>query len=239
MNEPLTAEQNELLLENLPSVQNVVNGMRAGLPPCVDREDLVSAGTDGLIAAVRAADPSKMQAFRGYACMRVRGAILDHLRNTDFTSRRDRTRIRTFRAARDELEQKYQRELTDEEVAAELGLSNADLVRYQRAEALQIISIETPAGDSGKPFDYKDENAATGRQILEEKETRDSLLRCVETLPERLKHVLSLYYFHAWKLGEIAESMGVTESRASQLMQSAIYLLRCKLGRGVDALLPS
>ena len=137
------ADRNRLLEEHYPLVENVVKSMLSYLPRCADFEELRSVGTTGLIAAVQKYDPEQSGTFKAYASMRIRGAILDELRRMDSLPRTRRAKVRELNRVVEELEQKLGRAPRNEEIAKAMGLTLAELERYQeKARPVVLLSLD-------------------------------------------------------------------------------------------------
>src|SRR3954468_9666006 len=232
-NTPLTAGEREALVEShLPLVKFVADRIAVKLPASVDRDDLISAGMIGLLDAIDKYDSSRGVMFKTYAEMRVRGAILDSLRDLDWAPRSMRRRAREIEAAYQQIEQHYNRPAKEEEVASQLGLS---MQEFQRL--LGDLRGLTVTG-----LDYEDdEDAVTrARQIpadpaqtplaqYEQSETRERLVTAIDKLPERERQVMALYYLEELNMKEVGAVLGITESRVSQVHTQAIVRLRAAL----------
>lgn len=233
--EDASATRDQLLVEHLPLVRYVARKIHERLPQHVEMDDLVSAGTLGLIDALNKFDARKKVQFRSYAQFRIRGAILDGLRDLDWGSRELRRKGRNVEEARQKLSQQLGRKATENEIAAELGIS---LKRYQdllgSLKGLEIGSLHEMRGE-----DSVEEELAYIPAAPEE----DPLYRCMQTemstqlsaaiaeLPEREARVLSLYYIEEMTLKEIGVVLGLVESRVSQIRAAAIANLRLRMAR--------
>lgn len=234
----LTSEElkrNQLIEQHLPMVRNVLGKLQRTLPSHVDMDALYSAGVMGLIAAVDRFDARKADTFPGYACLRIRCAILDELRRFDPCSRRARMRNRQLTAACDELEQSLGRRATDRELSAHLGISVAELCE-QRASAtpVRIISLDgDPKTDDAASTPLHDliadENRECVRDSLENEEMKELLAAQIDALPDMQKRILAFYYFEKMRFGEIAEVFDLTESRISQIHREALRMLKAAL----------
>ena len=230
----LTAEDRDrLLLEHLQTVRFLARRIHERLPQHVELEDLISAGVVGLIDAFEKFDHSKKVQFKSYAQFRIRGAILDSLRILDWSPRELRRKGRAVEEAIRTVTQRCGRAATDNEIAGELNIS---LVEYQQLlgelKGLEIGSLHMErAEDSG------DDELAYIPGAPEE----DPLFRClkgelkqhladaIDDLPERERMVLTLYYFEELTMKEIGLTLGVVESRISQIHSSAVLRLRTAL----------
>lgn len=232
--EPLSAEQEEQLMEHLPMVRYLARRIHERLPHHVELDDLVSAGMLGLLDAMRKFDPAKKVQFRSYAQFRIRGAILDSLRTLDWGPRDLRRKGRAVEESMRALTAKLGRAPQETEVAAEMGLP---LGEYQQLlgdlKGLEIGTLHAERSeDSGEeelafvPSDPEDDPLF---RCLEG-ELRERLIRAIEALPERERLVMTLYYYEEMTMKEIGLTLGVVESRVSQMHSSAVLHLRSMLG---------
>ncbi|HYO84377.1 MAG TPA: FliA/WhiG family RNA polymerase sigma factor [Bryobacteraceae bacterium] len=221
--------RDEAILEHLPQVRLIARRICDRLPGHVNMEDLVSAGTVGLIAAIDKYDATQGVKLRTYAEYKIRGAILDSLRELDWAPRRQRRRARQLQEAVAQVEQKAQGKASEEDVAVELGIS-VDEVREWMGESqwLQSTTVSTTPERNGS--DMIREIPAMGDSLpsdaMEQSELRAMLARALERMPRNERTVLSLYYHESMTLREIARVMEVHESRVSQLKLQALARLR-------------
>lgn len=233
--EDSNGERAERIRRHIPYVKSLVNRMAASLPPSVDYEDLVYAGIVGLIEAVDAYEPSYNTKFITYALFRIRGAILSELRSRDFLSRTDRKRIREMDKAYDSLEHRLGNAFSDEDVAKEMGI---DLDTFYEIKALSRISFISSDEMRGE-LEEQDEIATSLAEeegpsdycAIHLKQLHEALAKSIETLSERERIVLSLYYDEELNMKEIAAVLRITESRVSQIHSQAVARLRRKLRR--------
>jgi RNA polymerase sigma factor for flagellar operon FliA len=230
------AAREQLLSQNLRLVHHVARQLARTLRVDVEFDDLVSAGTIGLVKAIENFDPSRGLAFSTFAAPRIRGAILDDLRRWDHVPRSVRRKQRQLNAAREALAGSLDRPPQDEETARELGIDVEKLWRWETAAQEAVhVSIDRPVDADGDgtvrtPLDVL--VGDTGEQIEESlnREQEIELLREeIAALKERERLVLSLYYFEELKLHEIASILNLTESRVSQIRSKAISTLRERL----------
>lgn len=234
-------ERDVLLMEHLPTVRYIARRIHERLPQHVDLDDLVSAGVVGLIDAFSKFDHTKKVQFKSYAQFRIRGAILDSLRTLDWSPRELRRKGRAVEEAIRAVTQRIGRSPSEQEIAAEMKLS---LNEYQQLlgdlKGLEIGSLHIERSE-----DSGDEELAYIPGSPEE----DPLFRClkgemkrrladaIDELPERERMVLTLYYYEELTMKEIGLTLGVVESRVSQIHSSAVLRLRAALGglRTTDA----
>jgi RNA polymerase sigma factor for flagellar operon FliA len=230
---PERPQRDRLILHYSPLVKFVAGRVMSRLPDSVDQADLVSYGILGLIDAIEKFDPERGVKFETYAVPRIRGAILDELRSIDWVPRSVRAKARAADQAYNKLEHKLQRSPTDDELAAELGISPAELDallrQTTRAGILQLD--EVLFGQQG-PRTLGDTLADTGESpvaVVEKNETRRLLASAISSLADRERTVLTLYYYEGLNLAEIGEILGVTESRTCQIHTKAVHQLRHRL----------
>lgn len=224
----------EVLREHLPMVRFLALRIRERLPQQVEMEDLISAGVVGLMDAMQKFDPEKKVQFRTYAQFRVRGAMLDSLRALDWGPRDLRRKGRAVDEAIRSLSARLGKAPTESEVAKEMGL---DLNAYQQLlgelSGLELSSLNvTPGEDAGVealallPAGPEDDPFLQ----CQSNEMRRLLAQAIEDLPERERMVLTLYYYEELTMREVGATLGVVESRVSQLHSSAMARLRVALG---------
>lgn len=220
---------------NLGLVHFVARQVARGIGQEIELDELVSAGTLGLMAAAESFDVSRGLAFSTYAAPRIRGAILDELRKMDHASRGQRRKARDIGNARSVESNAHGRRATNTEVAARLGTDVDTLWRWEAdIESAVHVAIDRPARgseeDAPSPLDFLAGDEGNG---IEEKLTLDqevAVLRdAILELKEQERTVLSLYFFEEMKLNEIAQILGVTESRVSQIRTKALGRLRARM----------
>lgn len=227
------AERDRLLLEHLPTVRFLARRIHERLPQHVDIEDLVSAGVVGLIDAFSKFDHGKKVQFKSYAQFRIRGAILDSLRTLDWSPRELRRKGRAVEEAIRSATQRLGRAPQETEIAAEMTLTlNEYQVLLGELKGLEIGSLHMERSE-----DSGDEEIAYIPGSPED----DPLFRClkgemkqrladaIEDLPEKERMVLTLYYYEELTMKEIGLTLGVVESRVSQIHSSAVLRLRTAL----------
>jgi RNA polymerase sigma factor for flagellar operon FliA len=229
------ALRDKLILHYSPLAKYVGARVAAGLPQSVDQSDLVSYGIFGLIDAIEKFDLSRGYKFETYAISRIKGAILDELRSIDWVPRSVRAKSRALEKAYMKLEATLQRSPTDDELAAEMRLTPEQL----QALLTQISSLGLVALDETLSSGERGESATLGDTIpdrsdgpvstYETEEMRHILATAINTMPEREKIVLTLYYYESLTLAEIGLVLGVTESRVCQIHTKAVLHLRARL----------
>ena len=222
-----------LIRQYQPLVRRLAHQMIAKLPANVELDDLVQVGMIGLTDALSRFDVGQGVQFETFATQRIRGAMLDELRGTDWLSRGTRKQQREIEEAIHRAEQKLGRAPTESEVAEQMGLS---LAAYQdtlnKVRGTQLVYLEDiGGGDDGD--DYLDRHVvdtdANPSVLLQDERMRHALVEAIKGLPEREAYVMSMYYEHDMNLKEIAAVLKVTESRVCQLHSQAIARLRVKL----------
>lgn len=221
------------ILDHLPLVRHVVQKVAAAVGYSDDLDDLISAGTLGLVKAARAFDPTRDSEFKTYAYIRVRGAVLDELRGQSFVPSTVHKQIRRIRQAYQRLLAETGSPPDDETLAARLGISPPQLYRtLQEARKQNFLSIhglsdEHPVYGVFEPSDSGPSPAAEA----ERRELLGALAQAIRELPRRDRIVLLLYYERDLTMKEAAQVLGVTESRISQIHASALFKLTMKLRR--------
>ena len=224
---------NSMLKQYSPLVRRLAHQMLAKLPANVELDDLVQVGMIGLTDALSRFDAALGVQFETFATQRIRGAMLDELRGTDYLSRGTRKQQRSIEAAVHRLEQRLGRAPVEREIAQEMHLTLAD---YQdllgRVRGTQLVYLEDMTG-SGSEDDFLDRHIGAESENplarLEDGRMREALVEAIKHLPEREQYVMSMYYEHDMNLKEIAAVLKVTESRVCQLHSQSIARLRVKL----------
>jgi RNA polymerase sigma factor FliA len=224
-----------LILHYSPLVKYVAGRIGVGLPSNIEQADLVSYGIFGLIDAIEKFDLSREIKFETYAISRIRGAIIDELRSIDWIPRSVRSKARDVERAYATLEAQLHRTPTESEVAAELGVSRRDLQAiFSQVSFVNVVALDELLG--GEKSDklslgdtLVDTKAEDPMRAFESEEMRYLLARAINTLPEREKIVVTLYYYEGLTLAEIGQVLGVTESRICQMHTKAVLQLRGKL----------
>lgn len=219
------ATREALIEAHLAQVRLVADRLLPKLPPSVDRDDLIGAGVLGLLDAVNRYDPARGVLFKTYAETRIRGAMLDSLRDLDWAPRQLRHRARELEATMHKLEQRLGRAPEEEEVASAMQLS---LGQYRELlsdlRGLNITELESEEEDQTKEIPGNPDQIPLSR--YERSETRARLIAAVERLPERERQVIALYYHEELTMKEVGAVLGLTESRVSQLHTQAVLRLR-------------
>lgn len=223
--------KDEQISQFLPMVHKIAHQVIAYLKPPLSFEDLVSAGTVGLVKAARDFDPSRQTEFKTYAYIRIKGAILDELRGWSFVPANLNKHIRTALQVSQQIVEQTGATPTDEELAQKLGITLDELYEtFENARAQHFVSIDGLGKDSPALGDFlAATHTSTPSQQIEQAELIDKLTKAIQNLPERLRQVILLYYQQQLTMKQIAEVFEITESRVSQLHASAIFNLSVKL----------
>ncbi len=225
----------KLIIEYAPLIKFIAQKIAVRLPSNIEFDDLVSSGVIGLMDAIDKYDPSRDNKFKTYAEFRIRGAILDELRAQDWVPRSVREKAKQLERAHLRLEQKLGRLPSEEEITEELKISKEEYYDLlNQVKSVSILSL-----DEAGSFNTSDRKSILS--LLESckipsplahlniKAIKEVVTGAIETLPEKQRLVLSLYYYEDLNLKEIGEVLDVTESRISQLHTQAILWLRRKL----------
>ncbi len=219
----------------LPMVTSIVNRVVSYLKPPLTFEDLVSAGTVGLIKAARDFDPSQNAEFKTYAYIRIKGAVLDELRGWSFVPNTVNKKIKDAREASIRLTDEKGNQPTEKELADELGIPQSELQHTFRSMRVRnFLSIDSSVGDKTDETTslrqlLASTNVNTPDQQVEKAELIEMLSKAIRSLPEKQRQVILLYYQQHLTMKETAEVFGITESRVSQLHASALFNLSVKL----------
>jgi len=227
------ADKDTLLTEHMPLVKRLAHHMKAKLPPSVEVDDLVQAGMIGLLDAISRYEETHGAQFETYAVLRIRGAMLDELRSSDWLPRSLRQNMRKVEAAMSAMQQRLGRPPSESEVAKSLKLSLAD---YQEmlgdGGGHQLVYYEDFHDDDGNDSfldRYASDDDADPLRSLLDGDFRQAVIDAINMLPEREKMLMGLYYEEELNLKEIGAVMGVSESRVSQLHTQAVARLRASL----------
>ena len=228
-------DRDALIRQHVPLVRRIALHMIAKLPPNVELDDLIHVGMIGLAEALSRFESEQGVQFDTFASQRIRGAMLDELREGDWMSRSSRKSQKDIEHALNRLEQRLGRSPQESEIAAELGMALDD---YQsllgKVRGTQLVYLEDiGGGDADGSDDYLDRHVADAGAdpfaLLRDQRLRLALVDAIKNLPEREQYVMGMYYEHDMNLKEIAAVLGVTESRVCQLHSQAIARLRTKM----------
>jgi RNA polymerase sigma factor FliA len=221
--------ERDLLLRHADLVKRIAYHLLARLPASVDVDDLIQAGSIGLLEAARHYSGERGASFETYAGIRIRGAMIDELRRSDWAPRSVHRRLRDITQAIRDIEQESGQPARDVDIAAHLGLSLADYHEaVQDAARCQVLSLDEPLDDSGSSREIADPQASP-LDLMQSEEFRAALAEAIRELPEREKLVMSMYYDNQLNLREIGQVLEITESRVCQIHGQALLRLRSKL----------
>jgi len=227
--------RDELVVKYAPLVKYVIGRMAISLPAAMDSDDVLSAGTVGLLHAIDRFDPDQGVRFETYALQRIRGAIIDTIRSLSPLSRGAGRRARLLDETAAMLAQQLGRAPTQDELARELGVDQAELGRMLLESAHVIVSLDgaSSGDDDGEMQSLRDllhdpDEAGTD-EVVEENELVERLSAAIDSLPPRDRLVLNLYYHEELTLKEISRVIEVSESRVSQIHTAAVMKLRAVL----------
>lgn len=225
----------QLLMEYLPMVRRLATRFLGTLPKSVRLDDLVSAGVMGLLASIDNFDPTLGIKFETYAMTRIRGAMVDSLRELDWVPRSIRQKARKLEQAVDQITRKVGRSPEDAELADHLGLNveeYRELLDEVNVAVLLSLDDTLKGQDGSESFlaDSTPDHTSSGQdEQLEEQEVRDLLVDGLRDMPEQERLVVALYYYEELTLKEIGEILGLTESRVSQIHSKALLVLRARV----------
>ncbi|WP_290793752.1 RNA polymerase sigma factor FliA [Halomonas sp.] len=221
--------QNELLTQYLPLVRRQALALQVRLPASIELDDLVQAGTVGLLEALGRYDAAQGASFATFASQRIRGAMLDELRSRDWLPRSVRRNARAVDEGVRRLEQRLGRPAEEHEIAAELAMDLADYRQLlSDTNSGQLLPFEELVAE-GHEQGLENPQRSTPFAELVDHEQRERLVAAIAALPEREKLLMALYYQEELNLKEIGAVLGVSESRVCQLHSQAVSRLRARL----------
>lgn len=228
-------DRDALIRQYVPLVQRLAHHMVAKLPPNVEVDDLIQVVMIGLVDALSRYDAAQGVQFETFASQRIRGAMLDELRDGDWMSRGSRKSQKQIEQAVVRLEHKLGRAPQESEIAAELQMP---LAEYQsllgRVRGTQLLYLEDMGGEGRDDEEaflerHVADNEADPMSVLKDQRLRSALVAAIESLPERERYIMGMYYEHDMNLKEIAAVLSITESRVCQLHSQAVARLRAKM----------
>lgn len=216
-----------LVMAHLGLVKRVALHLKVRIPPFMELDEIIQVGMIGLLEAARAYEPSKGIEFESFALSRVRGAILDEVRHLSFLPRSAVAFNKSENKATHILASELGRTPTESELADHLG-DELDIFQKKKGQAkrFETYSMEVL---SEEVMGIADDNSRQPEVILEEKQLMQAVAQAISDLPERDQLLMSLYYVEELNLKEIGETLGVTESRVSQLLSAIVKKLRLTL----------
>lgn len=223
-------DQDAIVTEHVSLVKRIAYHLLARLPPSVQADDLIQSGMIGLLEAARNYDPSQKASFETYAGIRIRGAMLDEIRRSDWIPRSVHRKARQIAEAIHLVESRTGREARDQDVAEILTLSLSEYRQLlQEARGYRLLSMEDLlSNEDGMTPEIPDYSANPVEQV-EESDFRMALAEAIRHLPERERLVVALYYDEELNLREIGAVLGVSESRVCQIHSQAMLRLRARL----------
>ncbi len=224
-------ESDDLVTKHAALVKRIAYHLMSRLPPSVQADDLIQAGMIGLLEASRNYDASQGASFETYAGIRIRGAMLDEIRRTDWTPRSVHRKARQVAEAVREIENQEGRDARDVEVAAKLGMTLNEYHRIlQDATGCRVFSIDD-GGINGEdhPQPPADPRRNEPLDSLHTEDFKSALAESISNLPERERLVMAMYYDEELNLREIGEVLGVSESRVCQIHGQALIRLRARM----------
>jgi RNA polymerase sigma factor for flagellar operon FliA len=231
--------QEQMVLQYAPMIKYVASRLAMRLPSHISLEDLISSGIIGLIDAVQKFDSSKNINFKTYAEFRIKGAMLDELRSLDWIPRSVRKKSHLIENAYAQLQQDLGRPAEADEVAEFMGLDLEEFYQLlDETKAVTLVALEEGRKNGGRQdicLDYEfletieDDNARDSLLEVHCTELQETMVQAIETLPDKEKLLISLYYYEELTMKEIGQIMGYTESRISQLHTQAMYRLNHRL----------
>jgi RNA polymerase sigma factor for flagellar operon FliA len=227
------AELDAHVRAHLPLVGHLVREMLGRLPAHVSREDLISAGMAALAGAGRSFDPSRGIPFGSFATSRIRGALLDELRGLDWASRSVRARARRVETVQQELTGRLGRTPTQQELAEAMGVA-VDELKTIDDDVQRAVVLSLQGFTAGSAEELVKERTAGPEDLILHRERIGYLHQAISALPDRLRRVVTAYFFDERPMNDIAGELGVTESRVSQLRAEALVLLRDGLNIHLD-----
>lgn len=223
--------RDELIEAHLPQVRFIAERLAVRLPASVDRDDLISAGVLGLLDAVEKFDAGRGLKFKTYAEQRVRGAMLDFLRGLDWCPRSLRRNARAIETASAQLETLFGRPATEDEIAAQLGISLLELQQLQSDLSGVTIASLDDANDTESDANFlalqvADTASLAPDRACEHHDAQSKLIVAIDNLPERERQVVALYYLEELTMKQVGIILDLTESRVSQIHTQAVLRLR-------------
>ncbi len=227
-------DREHMIRQYVPLVRRLAHHMIAKLPPNVELDDLIQVGMIGLSEALTRYEVALGVQFETFATQRIRGAMIDELREGDWMSRGSRKSQKDIERALRRVEQKLGRVPKESEIAEELGMTLAD---YQdllgKVRGTQLVYLEDMGGSNDDDEGFLDRHLgdadADPMERLRDSRLRQALVDAIKTLPEREQYIMSMYYEKDLNLKEIAAVLGITESRVCQLHSQSVARLRTKM----------
>lgn len=227
------SNQEELVAKHAPLVKRIAYHLKGRLPDSVQIDDMIQSGMIGLLEAARNFDASQGASFETYAGIRIRGAMLDEIRTGDWTPRSVHRKAREMNDAINNVEKRFLRQATDQEIAEEMGVSLDEYYQILRnASVAKIFSTDDSEVEQDYQAAFSDHEVPD--RAYNKNELAKELEQIIDNLPERERLVMSLYYEEEMNLREIGEVLGVSESRVSQIHGKSLLTLKAKLAHKYD-----
>ena len=229
-------DKNELLLQYVYLVKRIVLRLMPTRGDFNEFDDLVSCGVLGLMDAIEKFDISREVKFETYASKRIRGEIIDHMRKMDWASASLRRKITRITEVYSELEHKFSRTVSDEEVAQHMDIALDDLRdTMEKSHMFNLVYFEDSLTDGLSIYDVVQSDSDTPEVSIEKSELKKIIAEAIDTLNENERLVITLYYYEEMMLKEIASVLGVTESRVSQIHSKVLSKLKHKLHTAISS----
>lgn len=224
--------KDELIVQNVELVKIIAGRLYHSYNANVEYDDIVSYGILGLIDAIDKFDPDKNVKFETYANFRIRGSIIDHLRNLDWVPRSTRQKYKKLEEAMLKLQANHGFDIEDEVLAKELNLSIEELSSFlSEVSIFSIISLDERIAENNNFSIVSESMDSRPEYSFLKKETKRILIETVEKLPERERMIINLYYFSELTYKEISKILNISESRISQLHTKCIIKLKNSLNK--------
>ena len=224
--------RNQIILEYVYLVKHVVNRMWGSYSHLKQMEDLVSCGVIGLMDAIERYDHSRGVKFETYAYFRIRGEIIDQMRKSDWIPKNIRMQAKKIEQTMTLLEDKLGKQPSDQEIADHMSIKIEDIQKIMgQSHSLSVVSLDEHLLDATSSSALVADKTESPERLAVDNEMREVLTKAIETLPDKEKIVLSLYYFEEMNLKEIGAVLGVSESRVSQIHTKALFRMKNKLVR--------
>ncbi len=227
--------QEQIIEDHAGLVKRIAYHLISRLPSCVQVEDLIQSGMIGLLEAAGNYDASQGASFETYAGIRIRGSMLDEIRKGDWAPRSLHRKVREISQAIRDIENEQGRDAKDTEVAERLDMSLNEYHQVlQDANSHHILSFEDLPTKDADMSDGLGEKIPGPLEALEDNDTRQILSQAIDTLPERERLVIALYYEQEMNLREAGDVLGVSESRVCQIHSQAMFRLKARVAQMVE-----
>jgi RNA polymerase sigma factor FliA len=234
--EKLLRQRHALVTDNLNLVKQIANKLSYVKSPDMDEDDLIAYGIVGLVEAAEKYEEVKGASFKAFAALRIRGAILDQMRAADKLSRGARKKVKTLSGCIESLEAELGKAPSDNQLAKKMNLPLKELYAIQRDASMVTLSLNVNLCDESEEtlLDLISDSKPTPYDDCERNNFYENLVAAVDALPEREKLVVGLYHNRCYTMKQIAKTINTSESRACQIHNRAISLLKSKLQKFID-----